>query len=49
MGGINQQLAAKQFAQSQGDAAEFTAATQYTEWLQQALMEDTNLGARSGL
>jgi hypothetical protein len=48
-GGTNPQVVAEEFAQSRPDSAEFTAATQYSDWLMQTIQEDTTAGVASGL
>jgi hypothetical protein len=48
-GGVNQELAAKEFAQSREGAAEFTATTEYMDWLMQSLSKDPLGGMKSGL
>ena len=48
-GGLNPQQAAKEYAMSQGDAAEFAANTQYMDWLMAKITKDTTEGVASGL
>lgn len=48
-GGTNPQQVAEEFAQSRPEAAEYTAATQYSSWLMQKISEDTTAGVESGL
>lgn len=49
MGGMNPQQAAKEFALSRKDAAEYMANTQYTDWLLEKAANDPTEGIESGL
>lgn len=48
-GGLNTQQAAKEFAMSRKDAAEYMANTQYTDWLMEMASADPTEGMASGL
>lgn len=48
-GGLNPQQAAKEFALSRDDAAEYMANTQYTDWLMEKIASDPTEGIASGL
>jgi len=48
-GGVNTQEAAKEFALSRDDAAEYMANTQYTDWLMEKIAADPTEGIASGL
>lgn len=48
-GGLNPQQAAKEFALSRDDAAEYMANTQYTDWLMEKVASDPTEGIASGL
>ena len=48
-GGANRELVAQEFGRSRDDAAEFLAATQYTDWMMEAVRSDTTEGLASGL
>ncbi len=49
VGGMNPQQAAKEFALSRDDAAEYMANTQYTDWLMEKIASDPTEGIASGL
>lgn len=48
-GGTNPQMVAEEFAQSRPDAAEFTAQSQYANWLMEKVSQDPTAGVASGL
>jgi hypothetical protein len=48
-GGLNAQQAAREFALSRDDAAEYMANTQYTDWLMEKIAADPTEGIASGL
>jgi hypothetical protein len=48
-GGTNPQLIAQEFGRSQEGAAEFLAATQYTDWMMESVRSDVTEGLASGL
>lgn len=49
MGGLNPQQAAKEFAMSRDDAAEFMVNTQYMDWFMEKIARDETEGIESGL
>jgi hypothetical protein len=48
-GGTNPQLVAQEFGRAQEGAAEFLAATQYTDWMMESVRSDVTEGLASGL
>ncbi len=48
-GGTNRDLVAAEFARAQEGAAEFTAATQFTNWMLESIQGDVTEGIESGL